>query len=261
MWAMAESDGLTLLDPKTVECPKGSLWKVWLTREIEWERRILYQGSNDPAFDRIISYVRKNGGDLIARYVGSLGGLASLRRKECHLAAVHLIEPQTGLYNTSYINELKGDASWYRQVLFHRQQGIIIASQNPKEISSVRDFVREDVQIINRQNGAGTRVLLDMLINEEGIDSCDIRGYDNISLTHFDAANHIAAGLADAAIGIKAAADALELDFIPLVEEPFEIVIPEEYLEHSGIKAFLQALNEKDWRKQVMGMGGYRWKE
>jgi len=259
MWSMAESDGITLLDPKILECPKGTRMTVWLTRHIPWERRILYQGSNDPGFDRIISYVRENGGDLVARYVGSLGGLAALRRKECHMAAVHLIDAETGEYNTSYIDEMCGESRWFRKTLFHRQQGIIIARGNPKNISSVRDLCRDNLQIVNRQNGAGTRVLLDMILRHEKIDPGNIQGYDNISLTHFDAANRISAGLADAAIGIKAAADALDLDFIPLTEEPFEIVIPEEYLELEGIKAFLKALEEEEWKKRVIKMGGYRW--
>lgn len=261
MWAMSEADGFALLSRPAAECPVGSEITVWLTREVKWEKRLLFQGSNDPAFERIGSYVRQRGGELVFRFVGSLGGLAALARGECHLAACHLLDPETGQYNDSYIERLSQGKKWVRQLLFYREQGILIAKGNPLDIYSIEDLAIKKVRFVNRQPGAGTRVLLDVLLKQKKIFPQDINGYSIQSITHFDAANRIAAGVADAALGIKAAADALDLDFIPLAEEPYELVYPEEYEAHPCFKALQEAIHTPDWRSQVGQLGGYRWKE
>jgi putative molybdopterin biosynthesis protein len=259
MWSMSETDGLALLPSKQLECPKGTSINVWITKHIPWEKRVLYQGSNDPALDRIATYVRRNGGDIILRSVGSMGGLAALSRGECHLAAAHLLDPDSGIYNDSFIESFSAGESWERRVLYRRLQGIIVLKGNPKSITSVSDLSRPDVRLVNRQPGAGTRVLLDMLLKEEGISHTSVSGYENQSVSHYDAANRICAGVADVAIGIKAAADSMGLDFIPITEEPFEIVYPSRYKDHPGIAAFVRSLDDPDWRRSVEQLGGYMW--
>lgn len=261
MWSMSETDGFCFLPAKTLECPKGTNVQVWITKHIPWDTRVLFQGSNDTALDRIVSYVRRYGGDIVLRSVGSMGGLAALSRGECHLAAAHLLDPESGTYNEPFIETLSGNECWERIFLYKRIQGIIVAKDNPKSIHSVVDLARPDIHIINRQPGAGTRVLLDFLLKQSNIDPVSISGYENQSVSHYDAANRIVAGVADAAIGIKAASDALGLDFIPITEEPFEIVIPSRYMEHPGIKAFLKALEDSEWKRTVDSLGGYLWPE
>lgn len=259
MWAIAEADGVAMLPESLVECEKGSKINVWLTRSVDFSKRILFQGSNDPAFERIGSFVRRHGGEIVTRSVGSLGGLAALSRGEAHAAASHLLDTATGKYNDSYIDRMCGGEKWYRHLLFMREQGIIVRKGNPQNIRGVEDFSREDVSIINRQTGAGTRVLLDFMLKERGISPNSVKGYDRISITHFDAANRVSAGLASAAIAIRVAAMHGGLEFIPIAFEPFELVIPEKYLEHEGIIALLEAVNEDGWRSQVEKMGGYKW--
>lgn len=259
MSAMSECDGLVLLDEQVLECPKGTSCNMLLTRKVDFKKRILFQGSNDPAFERITSFVRTRGSDIVLRSVGSLGGISALSRGEGHVAACHLLNGKTGTYNDSFISRFQGQEQWDRVLLFWREQGIMVQAGNPKGLRTVRDLVSRDIAIVNRQPGAGTRVLLDYLLTQETLSPTDLWGYDNISLTHLDAANKIACGQADAALGIRAASRAMGLDFIPLVEEPYELVIPRKYRGHPGIEALLDALQDRNWKKQVDRLGGYRW--
>ncbi|MCL2147324.1 MAG: molybdopterin-binding protein, partial [Synergistaceae bacterium] len=263
MWAIAEADGVAVLPEPLVECPKGSKINVLFTRKIDWKRRILFQGSNDPAFERVGSFVKKYGGEIVIRSVGSLGGLAALSRGEAHVASCHLLDANSGKYNDSYIERLRGEEKWIRILLFWREQGIIVRSGNPQNIKGVEDFTREDVSIINRQPGAGTRVLLDYMLKERGITPQQVKGYNCQSITHFDAANRVAAGLASATIAIRVAALGRTdpqhgLSFIPITVEPYELVIPEKYLGNDGIKALMKAIEDVEWRAQVEKMGGYK---
>ena len=264
LWSLSETDGLSLLPLETAERTKGTTVNLWLLRDIRWKERILFQGSNDPAFERIATFAKKKGGEVIFRSVGSLGGLAALSRGECHAAACHLLDTETGDYNTSYIERMFGpqaDALLARRIVFFRQQGIMVRKGNPRGIRSVSDLRREDVVIVNRQPGAGTRVLLDFLFRGENIDPGNVRGYENCSTTHFDAGNKVLRGFADAAAGIKSVADALGLDFLPLAEEPYELVYFKSMEDHQGIAALLESLSDEGWRSLVDRMGGYRWTE
>lgn len=259
MSAMSDCDGLVLLDEETLECPKGTPCNMLLTRKVDYSKRILFQGSNDPAFERITSFIRMRGNDIVLRSVGSLGGISALSRGEGHVAACHLLDGKTGTYNDSFISRFQGPEPWERILLFWREQGIMVPSGNPKKLRSIQDLASKDVSIVNRQPGAGTRVLLDYLLSQEKLSPSDLWGYENISLTHLDAANKIACGQADAALGIRAASKAMGLDFIPLVEEPYELVIPQKHRHHPGIEALLEALEDSNWKKQVDRLGGYRW--
>ena len=262
LWSLAEIDAVSLLPLESAELPKGSTVSMWTTRHIPWKERILFQGSNDPALERLPSFVRKQGGDLLLRSVGSLAGLAALSRRECHIAAAHLLHAETGEYNTPFIDDLFHDSeSVVRKRVFFREQGFITKKGNPKKISGVRDLDREDIVLVNRQRGAGTRVLLDALLEEAGIRPTSIRGYNSLSPTHFESANRVALGFVDVALGIKSVADALDLDFIPVAEEPYELVYLKEFGNLPGLKAVLNALDDKEWRAAVLRMGGYRWAE
>lgn len=259
MWAIAEADGFALIDEADVELPKGTKIHVWFNKKIEWDKRILFQGSNDPAFELLGSPIRKHGGELITRSVGSLGGLAALARAECHVASCHLLDAEAGLYNDSFIKRLSGSQKWNRILLYKREQGIVVKKGNPKGIQDINDLAGGEVRIVNRQPGAGTRVLLDYLLKERNIDPASVTGYTQQAITHFEAANRIAAGLADATLAIRVAADSLGLDFIPLTLEPYELIIPEEFMQRVGIVALLNAVQDKNWRRTVENMGGYQW--
>ncbi|MDO5116419.1 MAG: molybdopterin biosynthesis protein [Synergistaceae bacterium] len=259
LWALAEADGIAMLPASALECEKGTEIEIWMTRRVELQRRALFQGSDDPAIQLLVTPVRRRGADLALRAVGSMGGLAALSRGECHVAAAHLLDEESGGYNDIFIERFSNGRRWKRILVFYRTQGIIVPRGNPKGIKSFRDLCSGELVFSNRQPGAGTRVLFDHLLKSEGTAPEKIKGYSQICTTHMEAANRVYTGLADATLGIRSAADALGLDFIPLAEEPYELVIPEEHLRHPGIEALIESLSDAEWRKQVEEMGGYRW--
>ena len=259
LWALAESDAIAMLPPSALECEKETEINLWMTRKVDYGRRALFQGSDDPAIQLLVTPVRRRGADFASRTVGSMGGLAALSRGECHFAAAHLLDESTGGYNDVFIERFANGRKWNRVLVFYRTQGIIVARGNPKGIHDFADLCEKDVVFSNRQPGAGTRVLFDHLLREHGKPADEIKGYSQICTTHMEAANRVYTGLADATLGIKSAADALGLDFIPLTEEPYELVIPEEYMNHPGIVALLDSLHDAEWRAKVEEMGGYRW--
>ncbi|MDO9508050.1 MAG: substrate-binding domain-containing protein [Thermovirgaceae bacterium] len=259
MFSIADADGFALVDDSTLEIPKGSSLQVWMKRNLDWEKRLVYQGSNDPAIDRLVSFVRDHGGDLAIRSVGSLGGLAAISRGEGHMASCHLLDPETGTYNDSYIMKFPDSSDWRRIKLFKREQGFLVQKGNPRGIRSAKDLSKGGVFFINRQPGAGTRVLFDHLLKEAGIEPAAINGYNNVAVTHLEASARISNGSADATLGIRAAAEAFGNDFVPVTEEQFEIVIPGRFHSHPGVALFLEALVDKKWRSVVQGLGGYTW--
>lgn len=259
LWSLAEADGIALLDEETLECEKGSRVQIHMLKHVDLARRLLFQGSDDPAIGLLVSILRESHGvDLAIRAVGSMGGLAALSRDEAHFAAAHLLDAADGTYNTNYIEKFAAGRKWSRRLVFYRQQGIIVARGNPRGIARFEDLARGFV-FENRQPGAGTRVLLDFMLKESGLEPSAIVGYDRQSITHLEAANKVACGVADATLGIKAAADALGLDFIPIALEPYELVFAEDFHDHAAAGALMDALDSEAWKSRVERMGGYQW--
>jgi putative molybdopterin biosynthesis protein len=256
--SMAEAEGIAVLPEETYELQKNDPLTIWIKKDSPGRSRILYQGSNDPGIDLMQGFITSHGGELLLRSSGSLGGLAALTRKEAHLAATHLVDPDSGEYNNPFITQL-GLKDMFRTILYWRSQGIIVSSGNPLNIDGIEDLFREEVSIVNRQIGTGTRSLLDMLLKKHGRASTEIRGYEHLCSGHTHGAAMVAEGEVQAMIGIKAAADLFSLDFIPLCEEPFEILIPQRYMSHPGIRAFLKTVEDPQWRNAVDQLGGYRW--
>ncbi|MDR3331482.1 MAG: molybdopterin biosynthesis protein MoeA [Synergistaceae bacterium] len=259
LWALAESDGIAFLPEKTLEQPRGARVTVRLTRHVDFSKRMLFQGSDDPAVALLVSLVRQRGMDFAIRTVGSMGGLAALGRGEAHLAAAHLLDPANGTYNTSFIERFAEGRKWRRKLIFRREQGLIVARDNPKGVRGFSDLASGGIIFENRQPGAGTRVLFDFMLSQNGLTPSVVPGYNRISITHMEAANKVASGVADATLGIKAAADALGLDFIPIAHEPYELVFSERFDEHPASEIFMETLESGEWKRTVLKMGGYEW--
>ena len=259
LFALAECDALGVLPRETLELPKGSPLSFYPLKRMGLDRTALFQGSDDPAFQRLASRVRLRGAQVAIRTVGSLGGLAALARGEAHLAACHLLDPQTGIYNDSFLAQFDPQGQWWRRRLYYREQGLIVPSGNPLGLRTIRDLAARGIRLANRQPGAGTRVLLDHLLGREGIPPAGLEGYDIQCVSHMEAANRVASGQADVTLGIRAAAEALGLDFIPLAVEPFEIVGPREFEGHPALEVLMACLEDPAWRLQIEALGGYRW--
>ncbi|RTZ98879.1 MAG: molybdopterin biosynthesis protein [Deltaproteobacteria bacterium] len=220
---------------------------------------IVVVGSHDNTLDVLADMIQTRSGhiSLSSSHVGSMGGLMALKKGGCHLAGAHLLDTESGEYNTAYINRYLPDLKVRQVTLVHRDQGLIIPKNNPKKIQGLEDLTREDVTFLNRQGGSGTRILLDYRLNQLGIDPAAVSGYGNEEFTHMAVAVAVLSGAADTGLGIFAAARALDLDFIPVVTEQYDLIIPEIYFEWENIQMLLSVIRSDTFKRRVVGLGGY----
>ncbi len=189
--------------------------------------------------------------------VGSLEGLIALRQGNAHLAGSHLIDSASGEYNLPYVQHFFPDRSVTLITLAYREQGLMVLSGNPKGIHGLQDLEREDVNLINRNRGSGTRVWLDRQLNKSNIDMQNVRGYEQEVRTHTQAAAAIQSGSADVGLGLQAAARQYQLDFIPLFQERYDLVIPLEMLNNKHLIRLLDYLQSGAFRRDTNALGGY----
>lgn len=220
-------------------------------------RTIVAIGSHDLTLDLMAQFLAETGRRLSSANVGSQGGLVALRRGEAHLAGSHLLDPDTGDYNLTYIRKYLPDTPITLITLVGREQGLMVKPGNPKHIRTLGDLARPDVIFVNRQRGAGTRVLLDFEIGKISLKPEEIKGYEREEYTHLAVAAAVASGVADAGLGIAAAARALRLDFEPLVRERYDLVIPREYYTSPHLRPLLDLLHDPNFRTQVAALPGY----
>ncbi len=223
------------------------------------DRTIVHLGSHDLTLDLLADQLRRERPDraLSSGNVGSLSGLLALRRGEAHLAGSHLLDEETGEYNLSYIRRYLPGMPVVVLGFVGRTQGLIVPRGNPRQLGGLADLTRPDVVFVNRQRGAGTRVLLDYHLQRMGIDAAAIQGYDRVEFTHMAVAAAVQSHAADCGLGILAAARALDLDFIPLFEEQYQLIIPRVYYESDLLAPLLDIVRSPSFRSAVSALGGY----
>ncbi|MBW1680003.1 MAG: molybdopterin biosynthesis protein [Deltaproteobacteria bacterium] len=239
--------------------PRESVPAELLVDEEELDRTVVVIGSHDLTIDILGDEIRRKGTDIriSSANVGSMGGLMALRKGTCHMAGSHLLDTATGRYNISYIEKYLPGIPVHVYHLVLREQGLMVAPGNPKKIRGLEDLAGGKVSFVNRQAGSGTRILLDYKLEQSGIASDSIRGYDHEEFTHMAVAVDILSGAADAGMGIYAAAKALGLDFIPIEREQYDLIIPERMVEHPNIRAVLETIRTDTFRERVAALGGY----
>jgi len=222
-------------------------------------RTIVIVGSHDNSLDVLADQLKAGHSELTlsSSHVGSMGGLMAIKRGVCHLAGTHLLDTEDGSYNISYLKKYLPDTAVKLIHLVQRDQGLIVKPGNPKKIHGIEDLGRKDVSFINRQVGSGTRILLDYKLNQLGIKAHAINGYQNEEFTHMAVAVSVLSGSEDAGLGIYAAAKALDLDFIPMVTEQYDLVIPLEYFETEAVQILLEIINRPAFKQRVTALGGY----
>lgn len=244
------SEGVNMGDEVTVHLYRHP-------REIE--RTIVAIGSHDMTLDLLAQFLaeRAPGCRLTSANVGSLGGLVALRRGEAHFGGSHLLDPDSGDYNWRYIDQYLPEREIVLVTLVHREQGIIVLPGNPRQIDGIGSLARGDVSFINRQRGAGTRLLLDYELKQCGISPEQVQGYEREEYTHLAVAAAVSSGTADCGLGVRAAARALDLDFVPVGWERYDLVIPREFYESDLLQPLLSLLHDQAFRAAVSAMPGY----
>lgn len=229
-----------------------------LRPQADIENTILCTGSNDLAIGVLEDQLKQRYPELkiAASNVGSLGGLLALQRGETHMAGTHLLDPQSGIYNIPDIKRTIPKLPVELVHLARREQGILVARGNPRSITALKDL-SGGVRFVNRQPGSGTRVLLDFELNRSGIEPQSIQGYEREEFTHMSVAVAVASGLADAGLGVRAAAQALGLDFIPVASEQYDLLFLRSFLESERGAQLFSILTSQSFKDAVAALGGY----
>ncbi len=219
---------------------------------------LIIAGSNDILLDRTISLINQRYSEEMVAFgnMGSLGGIRALRRNHCHIASSHLIQKDGEEYNFGFaideLGQMPGIINFCR-----REQGLLIEKGNPKNIRAVADLNQAGIKIINRPLGTGTRLLLDEELTKAGIGGNEIEGYTREVSRHLDLGLEILSGRAQAGPCIRAVAELLDLDFVPIKWESFDLLILKDRFFDKGVQQFLGFLNEPSFKKLGDDLAGY----
>ncbi|OWZ84753.1 molybdopterin biosynthesis protein [Natranaerobius trueperi] len=258
--SLVKADGVTVIPQMREGIEKGEEVEVDLYRpKNEIESTVVGIGSHDISLDILSNELHKHFPpySLSSAHVGSMGGIMALKREEAHIAGVHLLDSETGEYNKPHIEKYLKEEDVVLVNLAYREQGLIVSKGNPKNITGLHDIVRDDVSFVNRQKGAGTRILLDYKLKELGINSENILGYDREEVNHLSVAAAVNGNTADCGLGIRAAAEALDLEFVPVAKERYDLAIPRKYWEWDGIQYILQVIRSEGFKNSIDELSGY----
>jgi putative molybdopterin biosynthesis protein len=258
--SLVRADGYIEIPGSSQGIQESSEVAVHLLRDAEEiDNAVVAIGSHDLALDLLGSLLsgKYPGMSLSSTHVGSMGGIMAMRRGEAHIAGVHLLDEETGEYNVPYVKRYLDSKDYALVNLVHREQGLIVAPGNPKGIQGISDLVKPGVSFVNRQRGAGTRILLDLELKKLGISEDQISGYEHEEYTHMGVAASVANSVADVGLGIRSAARALGLDFVPVAWERYDLLMTKEFLHSSLMDKLLSIISSSEFKGQVESLGGY----
>lgn len=237
--------------------------KVQLFENREALARNIVVAGCDPAMFLASEHLKQQAKDnLVPNLMGSSIAIGALKRGEVHVAGVHLVDERSGAWNLPYLDRNLKGMDCLVVTFAHWEEGLIVRQGNPKKLRGVEDLARPGVKIVNRESGSGARRLLDRQIESAGIQPEKIRGYDNEVYSHFEIAARVKAGLADAGVGIEAAASISGLDFVALQRERYDLVIPKAHYDAlPGLRRLLDLMVSKNFRDELDGLGGYDTRE
>jgi putative molybdopterin biosynthesis protein len=262
--SLVRADGLIRIPAASegVDAEKPVLTELLISEEQLWQTLVVI-GSHDNTLDVLATLLRRHHPHLrlSSAHVGSTGGLMALKNRRAHFGGSHLFDPQTNSYNVPYIQRLLPDLPLKLVNLVHRAQGLMVLAGNPKNIQGFQDLTRPEVRFCNRQRGSGTRILLDYQLAQLQISPDAIPGYGQEEYTHMAVAVNVLSGAADAGLGIMAAARALGLDFIPVVTERYDLVVPETTWADERFQKLLPIIRSEEFKTAVSALGGYDTKE
>ncbi len=227
------------------------------------EGGLLASGSNDLILDMLQTYLKKRHPDfyIFSANTGSTEGLKALNMGLTDIAWSHLLDAKSGQYNIPYLSTYLPNIKAVVVNLFHRELGLIAAHGNPLHISGFADLAKQGLKIVNRQKGSGTRILLDYHMDNLGISTRDVSGYDTEVFTHFEVGLAVLSKEADTGIATAAVAKLLGLSFVPITCENFDMILDQSTFFTKGVKALIEVLKSRDFRKRFERLGGYDFKD
>jgi putative molybdopterin biosynthesis protein len=257
--SLVRADGILTIPAGSEGVGAGEKVAVELIRpKNQIDSTLVIIGSHDNILDLIANRLHKKQIRISSAHVGSMGGIMAIRRREAHMAGCHLLDEKTGEYNIAFLKRFLKDMPLALVNLCYRQQGLIVPRNNPESINDFSDIARKGLVFINRQGGAGTRLLTDKILRESAINPAEIRGYGHEEYTHMSVAAAVAAGSAYTGMGILAAARALNLDFIPIAEERYDLIIPEAFIADPKVAAVLTMMESSaEFHQEILALGGY----
>ncbi len=259
--SLVRADGILRVPAEITGFAEGEKVQVELLTPVQTlDQRILAVGSHDLTIDLLASLVKEKSAGKItisSSNVGSIGGLVAIQKGIAYIAGSHLLDTQTGDYNRSYVRKYVPGIPVTLITLVHRWQGFMLKKGNPKGFRGIADLARADLTFVNRQAGSGTRILLDYELLKAGIDPGAILGYRTEEYTHMNVAMAVVSGRADVGLGVLAAARALDLDFIPLTRERYDLVFPTDQLADERMSLLLEVIRSPQFSRQAWAMGGY----
>ncbi|GAX89961.1 molybdopterin biosynthesis protein [Effusibacillus lacus] len=258
--SMVRADGLLRIPTTSLGYEQGEEVDIELYRPLEQiENTMVFAGSHDMTLDLLATAIHKAAPDrfMSSAHVGSMGGILAIRKGEAHAAGVHLFDENTGEYNIPFVNQYLRDVPYVLVNLVYRQQGWIVPSGNPLGIQKIEDLKRDGLTYINRQRGAGTRLLFDYLLKQAGMKPEDVYGYNREDFSHLSVAAAVAGGTADCGLGILSAAKAFQLGFVPVAEERYDLLMTREFYESEAGQLLLSVMTSERFRRQVEDLGGY----
>lgn len=257
--SLVRADGFCVIEQSSEGVEAGEKVRIELYRsKSEIENTVVIIGSHDLILDIIADMMPEKHNNMFvsSTHVGSMGGLMALRRGEAHMAPIHLLDEETGQYNIPYVKRLFSEPMAIIKGV-NRIQGIMVKKGNPLDIHTIEDLARKDVRYVNRQRGAGTRVLFDYRLKELGIPAESINGYEREMTTHMAVAAAVASDSADAGMGVLSSANAMGLDFVEIAYEEYDFAVPVKFLESPHIKAFIDIIQSDEFKAKLDEMGGY----
>lgn len=262
--SMVRADGLLRIPVGDMGFEQGEVVDIELYRPKEQiDRTIVVTGSHDLSVDILSTLLRKQYPDrfLVSAHVGSMGGILAIQKGEAHAAGIHLFDEETGTYNVPFIEKYGKGQDVVLVQLVYRQQGWIVPKGNPLGVKTVADMLKPGITYINRQRGAGTRLLLDDMLKKEKLDRSAIYGYDREAPSHLSVAAAVAGGSADVGLGIYSAAQAMDLDFIPVAEERYDLLLNKRFYYSLEGQLLIDLIRSATFQREVEALGGYSCRE
>ena len=264
MMSIINCDGVLEIPQNVEGYEKGEKVPIKLINSVcEIKNTLVLIGSHDPVLDIAGDLMKSKDSNfsLSSAHVGSMGGIIALKSGECHLATSHLLDENTGEYNISFIKKYLEFKSHVLIKFVKRVQGILTRKDFHFPVKSVKDIRDLKLTFVNRQKGSGTRVLFDYLLKINSIDKKDIKGYEREEFTHLLVAEAVKNGDVDCGIAVYSAAKMMNLNFMRLYDEEYDIILPKKYLELDSFKEFFNVITSDEFKKKLDELGGYDYSE